>query len=108
MFSQAFFVGLGAALGATLRWGLTEAVGIPVLVVLGINIAGCFFAGWMPSSAFWTTGFLGGFTTMSAFAFHATEMNLPTALAYTAATVLGCVLSALAGRALRRPREEHA
>ncbi|WP_010300378.1 fluoride efflux transporter FluC [Candidatus Odyssella thessalonicensis] len=85
MLQQYFLVGIGGACGAILRAFLADMLpatlgGIP-LPILVINIIGCslmgLVAGFMFSIIpisdlnryFWVTGFLGGFTTFSAFAF---------------------------------------
>lgn len=78
-------IGLGGALGAITRVLLASA--FPVIIfryiplqILAINVLGCLAMGiltglmtfyWQPSltvKSFLTTGFLGGFTTFSAFA----------------------------------------
>jgi CrcB protein len=78
-------IGLGGALGAIARVLLTYALPSTIfryipLQILTINVLGCFIMGlltglmtfyWQPSvnfRSFLTTGFLGGFTTFSAFA----------------------------------------
>lgn len=80
-----FVIGLGAAFGAISRVLLSKLIPVTVwchipLQILSINILGCFAMGllaglmtffWQPNSlvkSFLTTGFLGGFTTFSAFA----------------------------------------
>lgn len=91
-------VGAGAAAGALARWVLTETLGMDIAATLGINLLGCFLIGWLRPSHFWGAGFLGGFTTMAAFAFQTAHLAPPQAALYVAATVIGCVLAALAGR----------
>lgn len=70
-------IGVGAGLGAGLRWQLTQLwkktrIDWP-LATLVINLVGSFALGllsqYLPaeSSKFWTTGLLGGFTTFSTF-----------------------------------------
>ena len=47
---------------------------------------------------FWMTGVLGGFTTYSAFALESVLLGLSgVAVAYVAATVLGCLAAAVLG-----------
>jgi CrcB protein len=47
---------------------------------------------------FWMTGILGGFTTYSAFALETALLGFSTTgLAYLAATVVGCLVAAVAG-----------
>jgi CrcB protein len=78
-------IGLGGALGAVTRVLLANALPSTIfryipLQILAINVLGCLTMGlltglmtfyWQPSinfRSFLTTGFLGGFTTFSAFA----------------------------------------
>lgn len=78
-------IGIGGALGAVSRFGLGRILPATVfthfpLQIFLINALGCFLMGillefmafyWSPSAlirSFLTTGFLGGFTTFSAFA----------------------------------------
>lgn len=84
MFLHYLMIGLGGALGTMARVALSKTLtdhvwGIPFPILL-INILGCFliglitammgFAGSASDTAryFWISGFLGGFTTFSAFA----------------------------------------
>ncbi|WP_010598748.1 fluoride efflux transporter FluC [Rickettsiella massiliensis] len=84
MFLHYLAIGLGGALGAMTRVALSKllidnAWGVP-FPILFINILGCFLMGlitammgsvWSASEHaryFWISGFLGGFTTFSAFA----------------------------------------
>lgn len=121
-------VALGGALGALARWGIDQVVqasGHAIMwATLGINLLGCALMGllvayvlahpsrhplWRP---FLGVGFLGGFTTFSAFAGDAVllidEGAWSTAAAYVVVTLAGGLLVlrvALAGgRALRRRR----
>lgn len=100
MFAEAVLVGLGAALGSVIRWALTEAVGVDLAVTLAINVVGCALMGYFRPGPFWGTGFLGGFTTMSAYALLTGQQSASGALAYTLLTVAGCVGAALLGRRL--------
>lgn len=104
VWKEGLLVGLGAALGAVARWSLTEALGVDIAATLLINLVGCFVMGWLRPSAFWGTGFLGGFTTMAAFALQTSQLPATWALAYATATVIGCVLAVMAGRQLTRRR----
>lgn len=85
MIKEGLLVGVGAALGALARYGLLFAfvpLGFPgffsseVVLTLAINVLGAFIIGLIPPSPFWTTGFLGGFTTFSAFALAAAQSSL--------------------------------
>ena len=82
------YIALGGGLGAVLRFLLTEYVNnnIPNLIPLGtlsVNILGCFFIGCVagfiaskssPMYFFFVIGFLGSFTTMSAFSIQTFEL----------------------------------
>lgn len=108
---------LGAA-GAVSRYGIGSAVGTTTFpwATLGINLAGCFALGvvlavgparWSPEV---TTGigvgFLGGFTTFSAFGVETQSLlrdDRPEAAAlYVALSVVVGVAAAYAGTALGR------
>lgn len=79
------FVALGGVLGALARYGLTTLLPRTSLVwgTVAVNALGCFLAGWLlfgplaaaapasESRVLVVAGFLGAFTTMSAFAVEA-------------------------------------
>jgi CrcB protein len=80
----ALAVGLGGLIGSLARYGLNSAVqartgALFPLGILVVNVVGCFAIGFIAAAAsrgtrtdvvlFLTTGFCGGFTTMSAFGF---------------------------------------
>jgi CrcB protein len=81
-------IGTGGALGAISRYLLTEAVSKYFLTnqyigTLSVNILGCFFVGLLfgffadiksEIQLFFIIGFLGSFTTMSAFSIQTLEM----------------------------------
>lgn len=102
MILEAVLVGLGAALGSVSRWALTEAVGVDLPAILAVNILGCGLMGFFRPGPFWGTGFLGGFTTMSAYALLTAQLAAGPAAGYTLAMVAGCVGAALVGRRLSR------
>ena len=107
------------ALGTAARYLIALALprkDFPAAVLL-VNLAGSFAIGalmvWFgkrgvapPIVAMWTTGFLGGFTTYSAFNYDLTAMiadgAFGKAAAYAAATVVGCLVAGLAGLMLAR------
>ena len=77
--TEILLIGLGASLGAALRWILTLTwkkwgrSGWPI-ATLFINLTGSFLIGWLSNIAmtdslrlFLTTGLLGGYTTFSTF-----------------------------------------
>jgi len=84
-------VAIGAVIGAGLRYGITNSTSVDqIWSTLIINLVGCFALGlvlvhgerflkFMPSlqsvwRPFLATGFLGGFTTTSAFAVQSVEL----------------------------------
>lgn len=103
MWKQGLLVGAGAGLGALARWSLTETVGIDLAATLAINLVGCFVVGWLRPGSFWGSGFLGGFTTMAAFAFQTAQLAPRDAVLYAAATVFGCLIAVLIGRRCTPP-----
>ena len=82
------YIALGGGLGAILRFLLTEYVNnnIPNLIPFGtlfVNVIGCFIVGCVagffaskssPMYFFFVIGFLGSFTTMSAFSIQTIEL----------------------------------
>jgi CrcB protein len=70
-------VSLGGVIGSVLRWQLIEALPSLVLGVFLVNQLGVLVAGFVAyrmktteyQRLFWITGFAGGFTTLSSFAF---------------------------------------
>jgi CrcB protein len=115
-------VGIGAALGAWLRWGLGHALNplFPTLPLgtLAANLFGGFMMGVAMELAarhtllspearlFVTTGFLGGLTTFSTFSAEATTLLLRSewlwGAALVASHVVGSILLTLAGLWLAR------
>jgi fluoride exporter len=116
---MALWIGLLGAAGSLARWGLAVGLArktfpVPTLVV---NLVGCLAIGLVAGAVTndrlripLTTGFLGGFTTMSAFSLDAVQLLERRAYglfaAYTGATIAGCLLACVlglaAGRALTR------
>ena len=107
-------VAIGGALGSVTRYGAYRlwpmAPGgwpVPTFVV---NLLGSFAIGLLymyvaarggsadNARLFWMTGVLGGFTTYSAFALESALLGFSmTGVTYIAATVVGCLLAAVAG-----------
>jgi len=107
-------VGLGGAMGSIARYGAYRmwplAPGGLPLPTLAVNLLGSFAIGLLymyvaarggsadNARLFWMTGVLGGFTTYSAFALETALLGFSlTGAAYLAATVVGCLLGAIAG-----------
>jgi CrcB protein len=115
-------VGIGAAIGAWLRWGLTLWLsGLHSHVQLGtlaanlvggylIGLALAFFASYPSLSPEWRlfaiTGFLGGLTTFSSFSGESMTLlqrgHYSWALAHSALHLLGSVACCIAGYATWR------
>jgi CrcB protein len=117
-----FAVGLGAMLGAWIRWGLSEAMNnmnrhVP-LGTLAVNLVGGYligialaYFGTAPAiSPHWrlfaVTGFLGGLTTFSAFSGEALMLlqrgDYGWALGHSALHLLGSIACCIAGYASYR------
>jgi CrcB protein len=120
---QFFLVAFGGAVGSVLRYyvGLsTLRIGGPNFPwgTLTVNIVGCFLIGVLaelitlkygeavPLRLLLITGFLGGFTTFSAFSLDTIVLiengNLPGAIVYVVASVGVSLVAVLAGLALVR------
>lgn len=123
MLSTCLAIGLGGGLGALSRFGLGRILPATVfthfpLQIFLVNAIGCLLLGilvevialfWSPSStmqSFLTTGFLGGFTTFSAFALEfglLMDKDLPLqAVAYAISSVALCILCFFVGIRLVR------
>lgn len=90
-------VGLGGAIGAVLRFLLSNDSSYPVLVILTINVAGALLLGVVSAMVSGQirllvgTGMLGGFTTYSALAVDTVELlqeNVAWGLAYAVGSVM--------------------
>ena len=107
-------IGFGGFLGAISRYLLNEAVMkyIPTNFPMGIlivNILGCLIVGLVLGNAmiskdnlyyFFAVGFLGSFTTMSAFSYQSIELfntNILIACSYIIATILLTILATYIG-----------
>lgn len=110
------FVALGGLLGALARYALTSALPRSSLVwgTVAVNVLGCFLAGWLlfgplsgaaPASdarVLALAGFLGAFTTMSAFAVEAVAYAAAGAWGPAALVVVLNPVASVAGAALGR------
>ena len=114
MIANALMVGFGGALGAISRYLINEFFYIYInqsswTATLAINIIGCFFIGlflgsYIPSRDatfyFFAIGFLGSFTTMSAFSHQVILMadsNIIGAVSYIMLTVILTILATYIG-----------
>ena len=113
-FMPFIWVGLGGAIGACLRYGLSLALPgsrFP-FATLCVNLLGCALAGAVLAmfergsigtftKLFVMTGILGGFTTFSAFSIETLQLiregHSLQALSYALLSVCGCVMAAAGG-----------
>jgi CrcB protein len=123
MLTHYLFIGLGGGLGAITRVAITRLLPFAdpsqfPLKILLVNAMGCFLMGllaetlslvWSPSEdirAFLAPGFLGGFTTFSAFALEfglLCDRNLTGwAFAYVVTSVTLCLICFMIGLKLIR------
>ena len=113
----------GAGLGGMLRYvvnraALTYGASFPWWSTLTVNVTGCFamgvLAGWLAfrgeasqtARLFLTTGFLGGYTTFSAFSLDTALLlergEVTTAVSYVVASIALSILGIFAGLAVFR------
>ena len=114
-----FLIGLGAALGATLRVAIGELIALSTngfaTPILFVNVLGCFIMGiatalltTLPENIrfFLIPGFLGGFTTFSSFALEfglLYEKNLYiTAILYAGLSIFLSLICFFAGLKIMR------
>ena len=119
MISNILFVGFGGALGAISRFGINEIMERHLInsssySLLLVNVLGCFLIGLIIGTSmpekntmyyFFIIGFLGSFTTMSAFTYHTIMMansNLVNALFYIIITIVLTILATYFGALLSR------
>ena len=109
-----FYIALGGALGAVLRYILNETIikyvhfSFPIGILV-INIIGCYFIGLYLGNSlhdkdhyyyFIVIGFLGSFTTMSAFTYQTIDLfnsNILIACSYIILTIFLCMLATYLG-----------
>lgn len=113
------YVAIGGALGAVLRYGVSQTLAFPY-GTLAVNVIGCLVMGlalvWFvehpeakalgPWQPFVMTGVLGGFTTYSAFSLDALRLfergQVGEAALYAFGTVILCLAAVLVGAILGR------
>ena len=113
------WIGLGGGLGAIFRYALSVLINTKSehtfpWSTLTVNLLGCFLIGllWQYLSkstnlnAFWLIGFLGGFTTFSAYSLDIANLwergAAGLALIYALGTVVACIVAIFAGLYLAR------
>ncbi|GEN83893.1 chromosome condensation protein CcrB [Sporosarcina luteola] len=113
---KAFFVGIAGALGAICRVGIGELIGVSSdfpFATFAVNMAGTFLLCFLSAGVIQritaneelrtaiTTGFLGSFTTFSAFSMETVSLfqnsHLLFALLYIAGSILGGLMFGIAG-----------
>jgi len=92
-------IALAAGFGALARYALTALPAGDALTLVAINAVGCLLIGAKPSPAWWSTGFLGGFTSFSTYMLI--SFTDRSAL-YLFASAIICVAAWFAGDAIRR------
>jgi CrcB protein len=111
-------IGIGGVAGAAARYGVALVIGGPVWPTLAVNLAGSFLLGVVVAAVarrrdphpavrpLLATGFLGAFTTYSAFALDTVvllqEQRLWAAAGYVAGSIGGGVAAVWAGLATVR------
>lgn len=111
-------VGLGGALGSVTRYWIQSQTSClsqyPFLTTWIINILGSCIIGFVlgkqegqnPMAIFLATGFCGGFTTFSAFAWENLQLikhhQLPMAIIYMLGSVLACLISVTIGYSISK------
>ena len=113
------FIGIGGFLGAISRFALSEFIIklLPNTITLGtlsINVIGCLLIGLYLGNSipikdssyyFFVIGFLGSFTTMSAFTHQTVELiytNTFLATSYIISTIFLCILATYIGTLISR------
>lgn len=99
---EALTVAVLAGLGAVARFSLGVLLPSPAVVLLAVNVAGSYAMAKVRNRAL-GTGFLGGFTSFSAFISVLDASTTAHAIVYAVATVVLCVGAFLLGAA--RPRK---
>lgn len=101
---DALGVVVGAIGGATLRWSLATAIEASAALLV-VNVVGCLVIGWALATrrgAWLTAGLCGALTSFSALALQLAvlldESSYGCAVAWLAATVVGCGLAFAVGR----------
>jgi len=114
---------IGGGFGSVVRYGMMKGIGRVMgsefpWHTLGVNLLGALIIGALtefmalrvsalePMRLLWVTGFLGGFTTFSAFSLEGALMwqkgDYAVLAAYVGASVIGTIAAVLCGGALAR------
>ncbi len=101
-------VGFGAALGAVARYFFTFLLPHQLFSLMLINVMGSAIMGYVSPPGrwgkFWTTGFLGGFTSFATFSFLVSSLSPLAAASYVLSTLASCIGAWWVGDFLRRRR----
>jgi CrcB protein len=97
---EVLIVAIGGIIGSLLRWQCIEALPSLAIGVFIVNQLGIFIAGLVAyrlktnlrQRLFWITGFAGGFTTLSSFAFIIHEATPIRGFGYALASLLTSLL----------------
>ncbi|MDK8546233.1 CrcB family protein [Corynebacterium pseudodiphtheriticum] len=101
MFREALMIGIGAAIGALVRFVTLAIFGEELFPVAVLDMIACFLMGYLAPGPFGAAGMLGGFSTYSAFVGLAfTELGSHQVF-YVIGIVLACMFCWLGGDQLR-------
>lgn len=101
MFREALIIGIGAAIGALVRFVTLAIFGEELFPVAVLDMIACFLMGYLAPGPFGGAGMLGGFSTYSAFVgLASTELGSHQVL-YVAGIIIACTICWLGGDQLR-------
>ncbi len=94
---NALLIAAAAGLGAVVRYLITLLPLASSWELIAINAVGCLLIGWKPQPAWWSTGFLGGFTSFSTYMLVS---YMDSSLAYLVVAASVCIVAWFVGDAL--------